>query len=56
MLSPTRVLANALQKQGFDLVGGGTDSHLMLIEPAKTGVTGKGCSAVWTQRYTSLPT
>ncbi len=30
--SLTRVLADALQKQGFDLVGGGTDNHLMLID------------------------
>lgn len=36
-----RVLADALQKQGFDLVGGGTDNHLMLIDLRKTGVTGK---------------
>ncbi|MFR5252242.1 MAG: serine hydroxymethyltransferase [Butyricicoccus sp.] len=33
--------AEALQKQGFDLVGGGTDNHLMLIDLRKTGVTGK---------------
>lgn len=36
-----RALADALQKQGFDLVGGGTDNHLMLIDLRKTGVTGK---------------
>ena len=36
-----RVLADALQKQGFDLVGGGTDNHLMLIDLRKTDVTGK---------------
>ena len=36
-----RVLADALQKQGFDLVGGGTDNHLMLIDLRKAGVTGK---------------
>lgn len=36
-----RVLADALQKQGFDLVDGGTDNHLMLIDLRKTGVTGK---------------
>lgn len=35
------MLADALQKQGFDLVGGGTDNHLMLIDLRKTGVTGK---------------
>ncbi len=34
-------LAEALTKQGFDLVSGGTDNHLMLIDLRKTGVTGK---------------
>ena len=41
VVSNARVLADALQKQGFDLVGGGTDNHLMLIDLRKTGVTGK---------------
>ena len=41
VVTNARVLANALQKQGFDLVGGGTDNHLMLIDLRKTGVTGK---------------
>ena len=36
-----QVLADALMKQGFDLVSGGTDNHLMLIDLRKTGVTGK---------------
>ncbi len=36
-----RVLADALQKQGFDLVSGGTDNHLALIDLRKAGVTGK---------------
>lgn len=35
------VLAKALLDQGFDLVSGGTDNHLMLIDLRKTGVTGK---------------
>lgn len=41
IVTNARVLADALQKQGFDLVGGGTDNHLMLIDLRKTGVTGK---------------
>ena len=41
VVTNARVLANALRKQGFDLVGGGTDNHLMLIDLRKTGVTGK---------------
>ena len=41
VVTNARVLAEALQKQGFDLVGGGTDNHLMLINLRKTGVTGK---------------
>ena len=41
VVTNARVLAKALQKQGFDLVGGGTDNHLMLIDLRKTGVTGK---------------
>ena len=41
VVTNARVLADALQKQGFDLVSGGTDNHLMLIDLRKTGVTGK---------------
>nr|WP_110437349.1 serine hydroxymethyltransferase [Butyricicoccus sp. GAM44] len=41
VVTNARVLADALQKQGFDLAGGGTDNHLMLIDLRKTGVTGK---------------
>ena len=41
VVTNARVLADALQKQGFDLVSGGTDNHLILIDLRKTGVTGK---------------
>ena len=41
VVTNARVLADALRKQGFDLVSGGTDNHLMLIDLRKTGVTGK---------------
>ena len=41
VVTNARVLADALRKQGFDLVAGGTDNHLMRIDLRKTGVTGK---------------
>ena len=37
----SRALAAALVAEGFDLVSGGTDNHLMLVDLTKTGVTGK---------------
>lgn len=41
VITNAQVLADSLQKQGFDLVSGGTDNHLMLIDLRGTGVTGK---------------
>jgi len=36
-----RALASALQSQGFRLVSGGTDTHLMLVDLTGQGITGK---------------
>jgi glycine hydroxymethyltransferase len=36
-----RVLAERLKENGFDLVSGGTDNHLMLVKLLKEGITGK---------------
>ena len=34
-------LASALMERGFDIVSGGTDNHLMLVDLRKMGLTGK---------------
>lgn len=34
-------LADALIKEGFEIVSGGTDNHLMLLKLVKEGITGK---------------
>lgn len=36
-----QALANGLMKRGFNLVSGGTDNHLMLVDLQNMGVTGK---------------
>ncbi len=36
-----RVLASTLLEEGFDLVSGGTDNHLMLLDLRPFGITGK---------------
>ncbi len=36
-----RTLADALMEEGFKLVSGGTDNHLMLVDLTDMGVTGK---------------
>ncbi|MGI6182346.1 MAG: serine hydroxymethyltransferase [Agathobaculum sp.] len=41
VVANAKVLAKAFLDQGFDLVSGGTDNHLMLLDLRGTGVTGK---------------
>ncbi len=41
ILDNADALAGGLIEAGFDLVSGGTDNHLMLVDLTKTGVTGK---------------
>jgi glycine hydroxymethyltransferase len=40
-----KVLGEALKSRGFDLVSGGTDTHLMLVDLSSKGVTGKVAEA-----------
>ena len=41
ILKNSKALCAALQNEGFDIVSGGTDNHLILIKLIKNGVTGK---------------
>ena len=41
VLTNARVLAEELMRLGFDLVSGGTDNHLVLVDLTKKGITGK---------------
>lgn len=36
-----KILAEAFQEEGFRLVSGGTDNHLMLLDLRNKGITGK---------------
>ena len=40
-----RVLADSLMSQGLDIVSGGTDTHLMLVDLRPKGLTGKAAEA-----------
>ncbi len=41
VLGNARTLADALIGKGFDLISGGTDNHLMLVDLTKKDITGK---------------
>jgi glycine hydroxymethyltransferase len=41
VIANARALAEALMERGFNLVSGGTDNHLMLVDLRNKGVTGK---------------
>lgn len=41
IIENAKALANGLLKRGFNLVSGGTDNHLMLVDLQNMGVTGK---------------
>src|SRR5437763_3228284 len=41
VIANAKVLAEELQRQGFRVVSGGTDNHLMLVDVMSRGVTGK---------------
>ncbi len=45
VIANARTLAHGLTERGFRLVSGGTDNHLLLVDVASRGVTGKAAEA-----------
>jgi glycine hydroxymethyltransferase len=43
LLQNARVLADGMKRNGYRLVSGGTDNHLMLVDVGARGLTGKDC-------------
>jgi glycine/serine hydroxymethyltransferase len=43
VLKNARALADGMRRNGYRLVSGGTDNHLMLVDVGARGVTGKDC-------------
>lgn len=43
ILKNAKILGETLMKNGFDLVSGGTDTHLILVDLRSKGITGKEC-------------
>ena len=45
VVANARALAEGLARRGFDIVSGGTDTHLMLVDLRSKGLTGKAAEA-----------
>ncbi|CAA6812907.1 MAG: Serine hydroxymethyltransferase (EC [uncultured Thiotrichaceae bacterium] len=45
VVANARVLAEALMARGYNIVSGGTDNHLMLVDLIAKGITGKAADA-----------
>ncbi|WP_419235077.1 serine hydroxymethyltransferase [Rickettsia endosymbiont of Nabis limbatus] len=41
VISNAKALANSLQERGYDILTGGTDNHIVLVDLRKDGITGK---------------
>ena len=41
VISNAKVLAGSLQERGYDILTGGTDNHIVLVDLRKDGITGK---------------
>lgn len=54
VLANARALAAALQKEGFRVVSGGTDSHMLLIDVFAKGVKGKEAEKALDEAYITV--
>ncbi len=46
ILKNAKALAEGMRRNGFRLVSGGTDNHLMLVDVGARGLTGKDCQII----------
>lgn len=49
-----KVMAEEFQKMGYDVVSGGTDNHMFLLDLTKTGLTGKKVQEILDQSYITV--
>jgi glycine/serine hydroxymethyltransferase len=49
LLTNAKALAEGMKRNGYRLVSGGTDNHLMLVDVGARGLTGKDCQAALDQ-------
>jgi glycine hydroxymethyltransferase len=54
VLANAKTLAQALQKHGLDIVSGGTDNHLMLVDLRRKNLTGKAADAALHQAHITV--
>ena len=54
VLDNAKVLASALINEGFEVISGGTDNHLMLISLLKQQISGKDAEAALGQAYITV--
>lgn len=52
--SNARVMASHLTEQGYEIVSGGTENHLMLVSLIKQGLTGKAADAALGSAYITV--
>jgi glycine hydroxymethyltransferase len=49
-----RTMAEVMKERGFDIVSGGTDNHLFLVDMIRKGVTGKDADAALGQAHITV--
>jgi glycine hydroxymethyltransferase len=54
VINNARTLAESLQKEGFRVVSGGTDTHLMLVDVFAKGVRGKEAETALDEAYITV--
>jgi len=54
VVANAKALAETLKSKGFDIVSGGTDTHLMLVDLRAKGITGKDAEALLGQVHITI--